>query len=457
MHRRSLGQGAIAAALVQAIIPEALAQPTSSSGAPGGQSWVTGWAGSVQGPYPVGNPSAQPNQGFIFPDPAEGARDQTLRLVLRPSIWGRQARLRFSNAFGTRPLTLDGVHAGLQHGGASLVPGTNRPVRFGGAEAVTIPPGGQAWSDPVELPFATDPDSPLLMGRKLAVSFHVAGTSGPMTWHAKALQTSYGTAAGAGSRGAEEGEGAFPFSTASWFFLDAVDMTAPEGTPVIVGFGDSITDGTASTMNGDDRWPDVLARRLNALLGNRVSVVNAGIGGNQVVGPAQYGPGQPFPGGPSALARLERDVISLSGVTSVVWLEGTNDFSRNGNASLEAVRDGMKEGVRKLREAIPGVRVIGATVTTALGSTSAAHGHTEQDEKRKGLNAFIRDGGLFDAVVEFDRATLDPATGGLRPEMIPDSTTGGPGDKLHPNRAGYLAMGSSIDPAAVLPARRQGG
>jgi lysophospholipase L1-like esterase len=457
MHRRSLGQGAIAAALVQAIIPEALAQPRPSSGAPGGQTWVTSWAGSVQGPYPVGNPSAQPNQGFIFPDPAEGARDQTLRLVLRPSIWGRQARLRFSNAFGTRPLTLDGVHAGLHHGGATLVPGTNRPVRFGGAETVTIPPGGQAWSDPVELPFAAEPDSPLLMGRKLAVSFHVAGASGPMTWHAKALQTSYGTAPGAGSKGTEEGEAAFPFSTASWFFLDAVDMTAPAGTPVIVGFGDSITDGTASTMNGDDRWPDVLARRLNATLGNRVSVVNAGIGGNQVVGPAQYGPDRPFPGGPSALARLERDVISLSGVTSVVWLEGTNDFSRNGNASLEAVQNGMKEGVRKLREAIPGVRVIGATVTTALGSTSAAHGHAEQDEKRKGLNAFIRDGGLFDAVAEFDRATLDPATGGLRPEMVPDSTTGGPGDKLHPNRAGYLAMGSSIDPAAVLPARRQGG
>ncbi|HEY8613561.1 MAG TPA: GDSL-type esterase/lipase family protein [Roseomonas sp.] len=450
MHRRTLGQGALAAALAQAIAPNLLAQ-----GTPAGEGWVTSWAASVQGPYPVGNPSAQPNQSFIFPNPAEGARDQTLRLVLRPSLWGRQARLRFSNAFGTRPLALDGVHVGLQHGGGALVPQTNRPVRFGGAEAVTIPPGGQAWSDPVDLPFAAEPDSPLLMGRKLAVSVHVVGPSGPMTWHAKALQTSYATPPGAGSKGAQEGEEAFPFSTASWFFLDAVDMTAPAGTPVIVALGDSITDGTASTMNGDDRWPDVLARRLNTTLGNRVSVVNAGIGGNQVVGPAQYGPDRPFPGGPSALTRLERDVISLSGVTTVIWLEGTNDFSRNGNASLDQVRDGMKEGVRKLREGIPGVRVIGATVTSALGSSSAAHGHAEQDENRKGLNAFMRGGGLFDAVVEFDRATLDPATGGLRPEMIPESTTGGPGDKLHPNRAGYLAMGSSIDPASVLPARHQ--
>ncbi|WP_043829542.1 GDSL-type esterase/lipase family protein [Muricoccus aerilatus] len=449
MKRRSLGEGALAAALIQAIGPDALAQ-----GGPSAGGWATAWAASVQGPYPVGNPSAQPDQRFLFPEPAEGARDQTLRLVLRPSLWGQRARLRFSNALGTRPLVLDGVYAGLHLGGAAVVPGTNRPVIFGGSPSVTIPPGGQAWSDPVDLPFAAEPASPLLMGRKLAVSFHVAGASGPMTWHAKALQNSFGTAPGAGSKGAEEGEGSFPFSTASWFFLDALDMAAPAGTPVIVCLGDSITDGTASTMNGDDRWPDVLARRLDAQQPNRVAVVNAGIGGNQVVGPAEYGPDKPFPGGPSALSRLDRDVISLSGVTTVIWLEGTNDFSRNGNASLEAVRGGMQEGVRRLRAGIPGVRVIGATVTSALGSTSAAHGHKEQDDNRRALNAFMRDGNLFDAVVDFDRPTLDSASGGLKPEMVPESTTGAPGDKLHPNRAGYLAMGSAIDPTAVLPARR---
>jgi len=446
MDRRSLGQGAMAAMLAQALITRAEAQGTGSAA----EGWVTSWAASVQGPYPVGNPSAQPDQTSLFPDAAEGARDQTMRLVLRPSIWGRRTRLRFSNAFGTRPLALDGVHAGLHHGGGTLVPGTNWPVLFGGNASVTVPPGGQAWSDAVDLSFASDPDSPLLMGRKLAVSFHVAGASGPMTWHAKALQTSFATAPGAGARGAEEGEEAFPFPTASWFFLDAVDMTAPAGTPLIVGFGDSITDGTASTMNGDDRWPDVLARRLNAAPGSRVAVVNAGIGGNQVVGPAEYGPARPFPGGPSALARLERDVLSLSGVTAVIWLEGTNDFSRNGNASLEAVREGMKAGVARLRAGLPGVRVIGATVTSALGSTSPAHGHAEQDEKRKALNAFIRDGGLFDGVADFDRVTLDAVTGGLKPEMIPDNTVGGPGDKLHPNRAGYVAMGGVIDPAMLM-------
>ena len=204
-------------------------------------------------------------------------------------------------------------------------------------------------------------------------------------------------------------------------------------------------------MNGDDRWPDVLARRLHAARGNRVSVVNAGIGGNQVIGPPEYGPERPFPGGPAAVQRLERDVLSLSGVSAVVWLEGTNDFSRNGNASAEAVQAGMRDAVGRIRARLPGVRVIGATVVSALGSTSPAHGFAEQDEKRRALNAFIRGSGLFDAVVDFDAATLDPGTGGLRPEMVPDSTTGGPGDRLHPNRAGYLAMGSSVDLDVVAP------
>jgi lysophospholipase L1-like esterase len=414
--------------------------------------WATAWAAGMHGPYPVGNPSAQPDQSFAFPDPAQGARDQTFRLVLRPDLWGRRARLRFSNAFGNSALRLDGVHVGLQLGGAALLPGSNRAVRFAGADGVTIPPDAEAWSDAVDLGFVADPDDPMLIGRKLAVSFHVAGVSGPMTWHAKALQTSYVTAPGAGALCADETEAAFPFSTASWFFLRVVDMAAPAGTPVVVCLGDSITDGTGSTMNGDDRWPDVLSRRLHVALGNRVAVVNVGIGGNQVIGPARYAPENAVPGGPSALARLERDVIALSGVRTVVWLEGTNDFSRNGNASLEAVIQGFRDGVARLRAAVPGVRVVGATVLTAFGSSSPAHGHREQDANRRGLNDFIRGSGLFDAVLDFDAVTHDPATGGLRPEMVPDSTIGAAGDGLHPNRAGYLAMGLSVDPAAVLPA-----
>ena len=354
-------------------------------------------------------------------------------------MWGPRTRVRFSNALGTQPVTFDGAFVGMQWSGSALVPGTNRPIKFGGKTTVTVAPGDMVWSDAVALPFVRPGHE--MRGRKLAVSFHVVGASGPMTWHAKALQSSYVTLPDAGSKGADTSEAAFPFATASWYFVDALDMSAPKGTGTIVAFGDSITDGTASTMNGDDRWPDVLARRLGA----RWSVVNAGIGGNQVVGPTEYSPRKPFAGGPSALARLDRDVLSLSGVKAIIWLEGTNDFSENGNADADAVIAGMREGVARIRAKLPGVKVIGATLTSALGSTSAAHGFELQDEKRKTLNTFIRSSGVFDGVADFDRATTDPQTGGMRPEFIPDNTVGGPGDKLHPNRMGYQAMGIAID------------
>ena len=405
--------------------------------------WVTSWAASVQGPYPIGNPSAQPNLTLAFPSPETGARDQSFRLIVKPEIWGSKTRVRFSNVFGTQPVTFDGAHIGMQWSGSALMPGSNRAIRFAGQRSVLVPAGESVWSDAVELPFANRGSE--LRGRKLAISFHVAGSSGPMTWHAKALQSSYVTRPGAGAQGHVETEDAFPFATASWYFVDALDMSAPKSAAAIVAFGDSITDGTASTMNGDDRWPDVLARRLSAGRAARWSVVNAGIGGNQLVGPTEYSPQKPFAGGPSALSRLERDVLTLSGVKAVIWLEGINDFSKNGNAEADAVIAGMREGVTRMRAKLPGVKVIGATLTSALGSSSAAHGFELQDEKRKKLNDFIRSSGVFDGVADFDRATTDPQTGGMKAEFIPDNTVGGVGDKLHPNRMGYQAMGMAID------------
>ena len=413
------------------------------------QKWATSWAAPVQGPYPVGNPTAQPELRFAFPSQEIGAKDQTFRLVLKPSLWGRSMRLRFSNAFGAKAITFDGAFIGLQTSGAAVMPGSNRPVTFGAKKTVTLQPGAQAWSDPVTLPWVGNPAAPELDGRKLSVSVHVSGDTGPPTWHAKALQTSYITAPGAGALGELEDESAFPNTTTSWFFLDALDVQPAGETRVVVCFGDSITDGTSSTLNGDDRWPDVLARRLRAAAtpaGPQFAVVNAGIGGNQVVGPAEYGPSKPFPGGPSALSRLDRDVLGLSGVTHVIWLEGINDLSTNGNATPEQVMDGFKEGVARLRAKLPGIRVLGATLTGIVGTTSAAHLPPEVERKRQTLNRLIRDSkNLFDGVVDFDRATADPATGALRPEFIPGSTTGGPGDGLHPNRAGYGAMGNAVD------------
>jgi lysophospholipase L1-like esterase len=337
------------------------------------------------------------------------------------------------------------VFIALHLGSSAVVSGTNRPVTFAGSASVTIEPGASVWSDAVFLPFV-EPARPLdLQGRKLAISFHIAGESGPMTWHAKGLTTSYLTLPGAGALGAREDEAAFPFSTASWYFLDAIDMRVSAGTHLIVALGDSLTDGTASTLNGSDRWPDVLSRRLHAKFGQRFSVVNAGIGGNQIAGPADYSPQKPFPGGPAATHRLERDVLSLSGLSAVIWFEGINDFSKNGNASVETVTNALREGVELIRSRVPGVRIIGATVTTTLGNAGPAHGFAEQDLKRQALNSFIRGAGIFDGVIDFDKALLNPETEEMRPEFVPDSTAGGPGDKLHPNRLGYLAMGEAID------------
>jgi lysophospholipase L1-like esterase len=408
-----------------------------------GQKWVASWAASAHGPYPVGNASAQPDLRFAFPAPENGAHDQTFRLIVQPDLWGRQVRLHFSNVVGMRPVTFDGVFAGLHLGGGAVAAGSNHAVNFAGRASVTVPAGAAVWSDALDLPFAGNPSAVDLAGRKLAVSFHVAGDSGPMTWHAKALTTSYVSRPGAGSRGQLEDESAFPFTTTSWYFLDALDVMAPASTRVVVAFGDSITDGTASTLNGDDRWPNALSRRLHAAYGNRVSVVNAGIGGNRVLGPAGYSAAQPFAGGPSAGQRLERDVIGLSGVSAVVWLEGINDLGAN--ATAEAIEGGMKEIVGRLRAGIPGVRIIGATIVSALGNTSATHGSEQEDGKRQALNQFVRNSGVFDGVADFDQATVDPQTGGMRAEFVPDSTIGGPGDKLHPNRAGYMAMAAAID------------
>ena len=169
------------------------------------------------------------------------------------------------------------------------------------------------------------------------------------------------------------------------------------------------------------------------------------VGGNQVIGPPHYSAQQPFPGGPSALMRLERDVLSLAGVKAVVWLEGINDFSTNGNASMAAVRDGMIEGVQRMRAKLPGVRVIGATLVSALNAVQAHHGFKEEDDKRRALNDFIRHSGTFDAVVDFDAVVTDPVSGEMRTAFVHNTTIGGPGDKLHPNRLGYLAMGMAFD------------
>ena len=416
---------------------------------PRGQRWVAAWAASAHGPYPAGNPVAQPVLDFAFESAERGAVDQTFRLLVRPSIWGPQVRVRLANTYGTQAVTFDDVFVGLQETGGNVARGSNTRVRFGGKESLSVPPGESRVSDAVALPFAGRTPLPALSGRKLAVSFHVAGNSGPMTWHAKAVQTSYLSPPRSGSHGADETDAAFTFTSTSWYFLDVVEMSAPDTTQAIACFGDSITDGTGSTLNGDDRWPDVLDARLRRASPSRFSVVNAGIGGNRITGPPRYEPAAPFAGGPAALDRLERDVLTLSGLATIIWLEGINDLSSGSTA--DAVISGIREGVRRIR-ARGGIRILMGTITSALGATSAA-GTPDVEARRQAVNAFIRTSGIFDGVVDFDAATRDAATGGLRREFQPNSSVGGPGDALHPNRAGYLAMGNAVE-LPVLEGKR---
>jgi lysophospholipase L1-like esterase len=219
----------------------------------------------------------------------------------------------------------------------------------------------------------------------------------------------------------------------------------PEEATAIVAFGDSITDGDGATLNGDDRWPDVLSRRLHRRYGDRFAVVNAGIAGNHIAEPLDYSPAKPVPGGPSAISRLHRDVFSLSGVSAVIWLEGTNDLSSHNFSSMDAVKARLSDAIGLIRSRLPKARVIGATLTSARGSADAAYGSAEYEGRRQTLNAYLRMSGLFNVVIDFNGATADPASGELRPEMAFSTAASGTGDKLHPNRLGYLSMGSAAD------------
>ena len=224
---------------------------------------------------------AQPDLSFALPTgDVDGATNQTFRLIVKPDLWAKTIRLRFSNTFGNRPVTLGAVKVGIQSAGGNLLAGKAQEVQFSGKGDVVLPVGEEVYSD--EIPLDIDPNDPLLEGHKLAVSFFVKGTSGPLTWHTDALSTSYLTAPETGDHTGDVNDAAFPFTTTSWFLLDAVEVAADPETSVVCAFGDSITDGVNSTLNGSDTWPDQLSRRLHSAYGNKISVVNEAISGNTV-------------------------------------------------------------------------------------------------------------------------------------------------------------------------------
>lgn len=381
--------------------------------------WITSWAAS---PVPPG-----PSMGPMPASPSFD--DQTIRQTLRLSAGGGALRVRLSNAYGEGPLAIGGARVAILDADGRERPGTSRRLTFGGATTATIPKGAPFVSDTVALPappFA-----------KVAVTLYLPGKTGPCTCHPVGLEPAELSARGDFS--------AAPFAAATTLttraFLTAIEVDASASAQTVVALGDSITDGVGSTPGADRRWPDVLADRLHKA-GLLRGVANAGISGNRVLNDGA---------GVSALARFDDDVLALPGVSTVILLEGVNDLGLSfGHFSGDFARmmgnrpqprvtaDDIIAGYRQLiaRAHAHGIRVIGATILPYKG---ALYWTPEGEAARTAINRFIRTGGAFDGMVDFDAAVRDPSD----PAAMRAGTH--MGDHLHGSDAGYKAMADAID------------
>ncbi|MFJ9908143.1 SGNH/GDSL hydrolase family protein [Streptomyces sp. NPDC101152] len=346
---------------------------------------------------------------------------QSVRNVIHTSVGGGAARVRVSNRLGTAPLELGAVTVAVQEPGApkspNAVAGTVRRVTFHGAASAEVPAGADAVSDPVPLRVPADAN--------LLVSLYTPGDSGPATYHHSALQTSF--IAPAGDHTADQAGAAYTTTTGSWYYLTGVDVLGAPAAGSVVALGDSITDGSGSTASANHRWPDRLADRLAQLPPpRRLGVLNAGIAGNRVLLDGT---------GPSALSRLDADVLSHSGVRAVILVEGINDIkgtpAQTDPAAFEAA---YREIVARCHAR--GIRVVGGTITPygGHGGWTAA-----REAVRQSVDGLIRDGGIFDAVVDFDAVVRDPAA----PDRILPAYDSG--DHLHFDDAGLQAMADAVD------------
>ncbi|HEX4342681.1 MAG TPA: glycosyl hydrolase family 8 [Verrucomicrobiae bacterium] len=347
----------------------------------------------------------------------------TLREFVRVSIGGKRLRARFSNIFGTEPVTMNSVHIALSTGtgsasGGEINAATDTALTFNGAASMVIPPGTEVWSDPFKfnLPPLTN----------VAVSIYFGNASATtISGHPGSRTTSYIVAGNAVSS-PNMPKAAM---TAHWYILTGIDVLAHDANKTIVVLGDSITDGRGSTTDGNNRWPDSLAQRLttNALTAG-LGTINMGIGGNGIFGGL----------GPSAQARFERDVLNQSGVHWLILFEGVNDIG--GNTDASRLTNALAQFIDKAHE--KNIRAYGATITPFGGSGYSSPAH---EKVRQVVNDWIRTSGRFDAVIDFDAAVRDTAT---PTNLTPAYDTG---DHLHLNPAGYQVMARAIDLKLFAP------
>jgi lysophospholipase L1-like esterase len=372
-----------------------------------GVRWCATWGTSPAGPPPSG--SIQTYAG------------QTLRLVVRASIGGSRVRIRVSNEMGSTPLRVGRASIAIRSGGAAIQQASLRELRFGGVSGITIPAGAPALSDPVALPVPAQAD--------LAISLYLPGSAQGTTLHNAALQSSY-----VSPGGDYVSTISMPVSRTltSWPFLTEVDVDA--AAPCLVALGDSITDGQGSGTNANQRWPDYLARRLQASLGaaGRIGVVNRGLSANLLLNDYSTA----LLAGRDTLERFDRDVLATSGVRYVLALIGINDICYSpGSNPIPAAE--LIAGYRQLIERAHArdITIIGATLPPFNGFVY----YTAQREAvRRAANDWMRASGEFDALLDAEAALRDPND----PTRI--RPTYNSGDFLHPNDAGYLAIANAV-------------
>jgi lysophospholipase L1-like esterase len=379
------------------------------------QMWVSSWGASQQIP--------EPHNAL----PPEDLTDATVRQIFHLSLGGPALRVHVSNAFGTEALRIASVHIArpVSPAGAAIDAASDRALTFAGKAEADIPPGAEMISDPVNFPVSPMSD--------LAVTFYLAAPPARETSHPGSRATSYyvhGNLVGAATLPE-------PKHVDHWFQVSEIDVEANPGAAVVVALGDSITDGHGATTNGNDRWTDALASRLQGSPATRnIGVSNQGIGGNHLLIDGL---------GPNALSRFDRDVLAPAGAKWVIVFEGVNDLgglardhevpATEHAAMVERVIMAYEQIIERAHA--HGLHVIGATITPYVGS-AYYHPGTLSEADRQAVNKWIRASGHFDAVVDFDAVVRDPQ----HPDQLLPAFDGG--DHLHPGPAGYKAMGDAV-------------